>query len=774
MASAPPVVSVPAAPPAPLPPAPEPEEEPEPTPAPESEPQPAPPPAPPPPAPAPGSSDGSCDPNCAAVAPPEGFVVTPKNDQPQRSASDDAEYRQNYTAAEYINALFALDNNWIGQGVLVGVMDDGINAVGDLAGTVNSSLSRDFGYIETNGNRRNRSDSDRIGDDESDHGTLVAGIIAARDDGEGIQGLAPGATLVSLRVTAERDGQKIWGVGRDDALRHAANSGIPIVNMSLARRPGTRPSESFMDAVEFYNRRAKGLLVAAAGNNSQATSGSAVEVDTRYAESWLFVAALETNGTDYELADYSNRCGTLMQRCVVAPALNRSINASGNFQTFGGTSSATPVVSSVAAMILSKWPQLTGVDAGNIILNSALDLGAPGVDAIYGHGLVDVEAALSPVNPVLSNGISSASVDGAVMVVGDAFGGIVSASIGEALNQVTVLDDYGRDFSGDLSSMVVQPAPAQGGLMQRRVEAQANARNAGFVSPAGSVAVGVTAFDTGLRDTGGVPVLRNALTFADFNLRVSDTVSLTGGFNSDNNVMADVMGLAPTSDVMLAYSPLAQTSVGVKRRVGGTNVGVSIYSGEQGEVVARGALAQIERGAASVKLGLIDEAGSVFGTPTGVGVLRFGDGARTYFIEATSVFNLGKFSLDGFASFGATRLKLSDDTLLTQTGVITTGRYGFTISREALGGRMSLGLAQPLLVLSGNATFTVGERYDLATRGLQFQDRRVDLSGSMAPQFTFGYEKRTERSDFRIGAASDAQAQDVRGVASWNLRFGGG
>ncbi len=713
-----------------------------------------------------------CPPNCASVEPPPGFVVTPSADQPQRSVNDDAEYRENYTAAEYINALFALDNDWVGQNVLVGVMDDGIRAIRDLEGQVNTGLSRDFGYIENNGKRVNRSGADQIGDQGSDHGTLVAGIIAARDDGEGIQGLAPGATLVSLRVTAERDGEKIWGIGRDDALRHAANHQIPIVNMSLARSPGSRGSSSFMNALEYYNRRANGLLVAAAGNNSAATSGNIVDFDSRFAESWLFVAALETSGENYDLADYSNRCGTLMQRCVVAPALNMSINASGNYQNFGGTSSATPVVSAVAAMILSKWPQLTGVDAGNIILNSARDLGTPGVDATYGHGLVDVEAALRPANPALSNGQSTAPLDDTIMVVGEAFGEIVGASIGEAFNEVTVLDDYGRDYTGDISGLVVQPSGAGGAWLHRAVEAQANARSAGFLSAAGSALVGVTAFDTGLRDAAGAPVLRNQLTFAELNMRLDDKTSLTGGFNSDNNVMADIMGLAPTSDVMLAYSPLARASIGTTRQVGATRLGVSAYTGSQGASSAHGALVQVETAPSTIKLGVIEETGTVFGTPVGAGMMRFGDGARTAFIEASSGFDLGKFDLEGFAIFGATRLRFSDDTLLTDAGVITTARYGVILGHEALGGRVSLGLAQPLVVIGGDATFTFGGGYDIDARSLQFQQRRVNLSGHLAPQLTIGYARRGERSDFRLGAASDAHGRDVRGLIGWNLRFG--
>jgi len=155
----------------------------------------------------------------------------------------------------------------------------------------------------------------------------------------------------------------------------------------------------------------------------------------------------------------------------------------------------------------------------------------------------------------------------------------------------------------------------------------------------------------------------------------------------------------------------------------------------------------------------------------GVGIMRFGDGARTQFIELASGFNAGEWSFDGFASLGATKLRLASDMLLTDADAITSGRFSFIASRPALDGRISLGIAQQLTALGGNATFRVGSSYDMDVRGLLFQDRQVSLAGQMEPQLTFGYERRGDNSSFRFGAASDVQGRDVRGVASWNIRF---
>ena len=694
--------------------------------------------------------------------------------QEQRSVNDDAEYRQNYLAAEYINGLFALNNNWDGRGVKVGVMDDGVLPAGELDGQVDLELSRDFGFasLDADGKPVLRTGQDRIGNDQSDHGTPVAAIIAARNDGRGTQGLAPGASIVSLRVDGYVNDSEINGLGGDDAMRWAADNNIPLVNMSLTRsNPETGANVSFRNSVLYYNQKIGGLLINSAGNSSGANPGNLVDMDPAAIESWLFVVALAPTTDRYVIADYSNRCGTAMNRCVAAPGTHITTGVDGRTIEFSGTSAAAPTVTAVAAMILSKWPQLRGVDAGNIILNTARDLGAPGIDEVYGRGLVDAEAALRPNNPTLSNGMVSASVNNTVMVMNPAFGGSQGSSVKSAFSDVTVLDSYGRDYSGDVSGLIIQPGTAGNYWLHQRVEAQANASQAGFVSRAGSAVMGFSALDTGFRNSDGTQVLQSRLTNADVAVRLNDKMSLTGGFNSINNVTDDIMGLAPTSDAVFAYSPFAQTSFGLNHKLGKGALGFTVHSGGRDEMQVNAATLQFKQGLSSVKIGMVDETGTVFGTPVGVGIMRFGDGARTQFIELASGFNAGEWSFDGFASLGATKLRLASDMLLTDADAITSGRFSFIASRPALDGRISLGIAQQLTALGGNATFRVGSSYDMDVRGLLFQDRQVSLAGQMEPQLTFGYERRGDNSSFRFGAASDVQRRDVRGVASWNIRF---
>ena len=103
------------------------------------------------------------------------------------------------------------------------------------------------------------------------------------------------------------------------------------------------------------------------------------------------------------------------------------------------------------------------MDAGATIINTTRDIGEEGVDDVYGHGLIDVKAALSPVDPTLSNGKTSSSIDNTVMIVGGAFGGGYGPSSLESVySDVTVLDAYGRDYNGDISGLVIRPGEWNG------------------------------------------------------------------------------------------------------------------------------------------------------------------------------------------------------------------------------------------------------------------------------------------------------------------------
>lgn len=210
-----------------------------------------------------------------------------------------------------------------GAGVLVGVMDTGIDASHpDLAGRVNLELSRNFtrDMPEVDGPcaaEPDRSCDDPASVDENEHGTHVAGIIAAGRNGRGVVGVAPEATLVNLRTG--QDSGLFFLTPTVNALTYAGDARISVVNMSyfidpwLFNCPANRADSAAEQReqrtiIEATNRAlqyasSRGVTVVAAAGNEH------VDLDN---------PKVDTGSPDYPEGKAKTR--TLDSTCVVLPA----------------------------------------------------------------------------------------------------------------------------------------------------------------------------------------------------------------------------------------------------------------------------------------------------------------------------------------------------------------------------------------------------------------------------------------------------------------------
>jgi parallel beta-helix repeat protein len=214
--------------------------------------------------------------------------------------------------------------------------------------------------------------------DDNGHGTHVVGTIAAViHNSIGIAGLA------QVRIMAEKVLDASGSGTSSDIARgiiHAVDRGAKIINLSLGSSVG---SELLHEAVKYaYDHGV--LVVAAAGNDAT----SAKHYPAAYNE---VVAVSAVDELDH-LAAFSNY-GDWVD--VAAPGVNiYSTVPDDSYAYMSGTSMASPHVVGEAALIWSRFPNMTRDQVQAQLQYSADDLGEPGFDVCYGFGRINARKAV--------------------------------------------------------------------------------------------------------------------------------------------------------------------------------------------------------------------------------------------------------------------------------------------------------------------------------------------------------------------------------------------
>jgi len=203
------------------------------------------------------------------------------------------------------------------------------------------------------------------------HGTAIASIIAA--NGSDYVGLAPSAEVFAAAVF-EKDrerGEIASTVSLVRALDWLITSGVDVVNISLAGPPNRLLESALSRADE------RGVMILAAAGNGGPV---AQPMYPAAYDSVVAVTAVDSAGQVFRLA---NRGGYLD---IAAPGVSLlHARAGGGYAASSGTSFAVPFAATAAARLRQVQP---GEDALQLLYDSALDLGPPGRDDIYGYGLL--------------------------------------------------------------------------------------------------------------------------------------------------------------------------------------------------------------------------------------------------------------------------------------------------------------------------------------------------------------------------------------------------
>lgn len=367
-----------------------------------------------------------------------------------------------------------------GEGVVIAVLDDGVDEDHpDIAPNLIESIVP-------------------VGPDVAGpHGTAVAAIAAGDDDGGGTQGVAFDADLIVAQVATVNPADPT-DIGLDtgiavDVLDAIAAGDIEadIINMSFGF-PVSGPLELsdggvientsaniaaveaiFGDVMQDVADAGK-LMVIAAGNSRGAIPALEADLDeeilnigadfpaqlaSEVDDGAIVAIAVDENN---ELAEFSNSCFGVEDRCIAAPGVDftGALVGGGTGDIGSGTSYAAPLVAGSAAVVQAAFPGVSPQEAGNRLLDTATDLGERGVDTTFGTGLLNLEEALSPqggfsvaIGGRIDGDKASLSSTGLSLGSGLGLGGAGA----ELLEEVVVLDEDNFPFGVDLSgSAVVQ------------------------------------------------------------------------------------------------------------------------------------------------------------------------------------------------------------------------------------------------------------------------------------------------------------------------------
>ena len=253
----------------------------------------------------------------------------------------------------------------------------------DQNGFVDDSLGWDFTDAPRFPDSGDYLDQDNDPMDEygTGHGTQVAGIIAAVNNNRGISGVAPGVRVMNLRA-----GTAAGYLEEDDvanAILYALDNGARIVNMSF----GDVALSRFLKEVIHYAAVKGMVLIASSGNEGSE--------QPHYPSGLPEVIAVGASTQSDNVAGFSNFGNTID---LVAPGVDMVSTAiGGGYNSVNGTSFSAPVVSAVAGLLLSYYPQYNNEQVRNVLKTSSKDIVLNGWDYYSGAGRVSADRALQTI-----------------------------------------------------------------------------------------------------------------------------------------------------------------------------------------------------------------------------------------------------------------------------------------------------------------------------------------------------------------------------------------
>ncbi|MGI5214266.1 type VII secretion-associated serine protease mycosin [Plantactinospora sp. CA-290183] len=261
-----------------------------------------------------------------------------------------------------------------GAGVTVAVIDTGVDPHPDLRNNLLSGTD-----IHPGGRGNGQADDDG-------HGTQMAGLIAGhgRPGSRGVLGIAPSAKLLPIDYVSKADPSNPDNAAA--GIDWAVSKGAKVISIASAGTPTPELQSSVNAALE------KDVVIVAGGGNTRTFL-------VGYPAAYAGVVAVSAADKSGNRADFA---ATGSEIVISAPGVDiYSTSPGGGYETNSGTSPATAIVAGAAALVRSKYPDLSAREVVHRLTATAADKGARGRDEEYGYGVLNLVGALTADVPPL-------------------------------------------------------------------------------------------------------------------------------------------------------------------------------------------------------------------------------------------------------------------------------------------------------------------------------------------------------------------------------------
>lgn len=679
-----------------------------------------------------------------------------------------------------IRLELALSGGWTGLGQRVAVVDDGFRLThGEFAGTD----IKTFGNVAVAGT--------------SSHGTHVAALISGSADSGAMMGVAPDADLhltsylrddnrtgvdITKLAAATAEATSLGAVAQNNSwgiLRRGGGSELLLsdVEAHLAANAGSTVSDAFstlaggsangwrryFDALDDFQD--SGVVVWAMSNDESLGENDASSalplLVPELNDAWIAVGnGLFTVNAQNEIVDaqrLSVACGAMARSCLFADGTTQSagIASDTSYGMGTGTSFAAPQVSGAIAILAQAFPSLTPEEWTRRLLATAYsdfsDFSPDGTVMIggavekaysdeWGMGVLDVAAALSPINGVsLVNGRDLASADRSNaetsgLVTGSAYGDGVRAALAGV--DVAVFDALDTPFMTSAGNFAMATRP--------------DLRGAAALPEIGEDGL------TGALRANGMDSVSAMTGFGAAQYRVAAT-GLGGG-----EAITDARGLGSAAANVGAVASLSDTTAAMIGRYEAGAIGFEHFgfvgthaSIENGAVGGVGAALSLDAGAAQVKASVMSayESGGVLGL-SGRGGFAVDGGAVVNALALSGQIELGGATVFAGIEGGVTGAAAGGYFAALEPMAFSSFQMGVS-SRDlmAAGDQLTFAVSQPMRLDSGAAVVRLPAGRTLAG-AITTADHRVDLAPE-GRQIDFGLNYSfapTETSALSLGA----------------------